>query len=154
MHAVARSHKQEQGALAVAFEQLTKSNLQALRLLNAAIFPLRYPDQVYSTCMQFPHLTCLGGWWGQCRRLRELLTHAPTPPCHQHSIKSLTPVPPLSATSYWEQPITGRSSWAGSWRAWRCRWAPAPPILSRLLAERGCSRIRERWRRTEGTCAP
>eukprot|EP00967_Tisochrysis_lutea_P146244 scaffold275745_cov16-Tisochrysis_lutea.AAC.1 len=46
--------------LDIAVTSLHKGNLEALKLMNSIIFPLKYSDQVYRDCMQFPQLTALG----------------------------------------------------------------------------------------------
>lgn len=45
--------------LDIAVTSLHKGNLEALKLMNSIIFPLKYSDQVYRDCMQFPQLTAL-----------------------------------------------------------------------------------------------
>ncbi|KAF5837131.1 acyl-CoA N-acyltransferase [Dunaliella salina] len=45
--------------LAIAVTSLHEGNLQALKLMNGIIFPVKYSDQVYKDCMQFPHITAL-----------------------------------------------------------------------------------------------
>jgi len=37
-----------------------KEQLDALKLLNSVILPVKYSDQVYRDCMHFPELTTLG----------------------------------------------------------------------------------------------
>lgn len=46
--------------LDVTFTSLHTGNMEALKLLNSTIFPIKYSDQVYRDCMQFPQLTMLG----------------------------------------------------------------------------------------------
>lgn len=58
--------------LQLSFGAVTEKNIEQLKVMNKVLFPINYPDKMYSDILAFPDVTQVGGCAGVERRVPAL----------------------------------------------------------------------------------